>query len=92
MFIKVCQGCSIYKAVLENFTELTEKYLCHTLFFTEFVGLRSATLSKMGLRHRYLNVNFAKFLRTPMLKNICERQLLKRSTFTDPQPYHKKIY
>ena len=33
------------------------------------------------LRHRYFPVNIAKFLRTPILKNSCERLLLCSSTF-----------
>ena len=31
---------------------------------------------KKWLQHRYFPVNIAKFLRTPILKNICERLLL----------------
>ena len=49
-----------------------------------FIGLRPATLLKKRLWHRCFSVNFATYLRAPILKNICKRQLLERSTFTDP--------
>ena len=57
--------------------------LFRNLFYNEVAGLRSTTLSKMRFRHRCFPVNFAKFLRTSTLKNICEQQLLKRCTFTN---------
>ena len=37
------------KVVLRNFAELTGKYLCQSLFFNKFAGLRSATLLKKRL-------------------------------------------
>ena len=46
-------------------------------------NLEAATvdaLQKKACQHRCFNVNVAKFLRTPILKNICERLLLKIST------------
>ena len=51
--------------------------------FNEVGRLRSATLLKERLQHKCFRVNFAKVLTGPILKNICERQLLKRSTFTN---------
>ena len=55
------------KGVLRNFTKLTGKHLCQSLFSNEFAGLRPATLLKKRLSHRCFSVNFAKFLRTPFL-------------------------
>ena len=63
------QGCSMKNSVLRNFTKLTGKHLCQSLFFNKVVGLRPATLLKKRLRHRCFLVNFAKFLRTPFLHN-----------------------
>ena len=41
------------------------------------IKLQVCNFIKKGLRHRYLPLNIAKFLRTPILKNICKRLLLK---------------
>ena len=53
------------KAVLKYFAIFTGKHLCWSLKFI-----------KMRLQHRCFPVNIAKFLRAPILKNICERLLL----------------
>ena len=52
-------------------------YLLTSFFFNKVPAWRSATLLKQRLRHRCFSENFAKFLRTPILLNICERLLLK---------------
>ena len=49
---------------------------CKILLQHDSIRLRSATLLKKKLWHRCFPVNFAKFLRTPVLKNICEQLLL----------------
>ena len=54
------------KAAFKNFAILTGKNT-----------FRPATFIKERLQHRYFPVNIAKFLRTPILKNICKRLLLK---------------
>ena len=59
------RSCSIKNAVLKNFAKFEGKDLCWSL--------RPATLFKKRLQHRYFPVNIAKILRTPTLKNICER-------------------
>ena len=46
-----------------------EKHLCQSIFFNKVAGLRSATLLKKKLWHRCFPVNFAKFLRTPLVQN-----------------------
>ena len=53
--------------VLRNYTKLTGKHLCQSLFFDKIAGLRPATLLKKRLWHRRFSVNFAKFLRTPFV-------------------------
>ena len=62
------------KSVLNVFSNVllkcsfTGKQLCQSLFLMKFL--------KNTLRHRCFPVNIAKFLRTPILKSICERLLL----------------
>ena len=53
------------KGVLWSFTKFTGKHLCQSHFFNKVTGLRSTTLLKKKLQHRYFPVIFAKFLRTP---------------------------
>ena len=55
------QRCSVKKGVLKNLANFTEKDLCWSL--------------KKRLQHRCFPMNIAKFLRTSILKNICERVL-----------------
>ena len=62
------QRCSVRKGALRNFPKFTEKHLCQRLFFNKAESLRSATLSKKRLWYRCFPVNFAKFLRTPLLR------------------------
>ena len=64
------------KGVLKNFTRFTRKHLCQSLFFNKVAGLRYVTLLKKRLWHRCFPVNFVKRLRTPILKNFCERLVL----------------
>ena len=56
------------KVVLKKCTIFTGKHLCWSLF---------CNFIKKRLQHRCFPVNIAKFLRTFILKNICERLLLK---------------
>ena len=60
--------CSTKKAVLKKFAIFTRKHLCWSLWACNFI--------KKSFQHRCFPVNIAKFLRTPDLKNICERPLL----------------
>ena len=53
------------KGVLRNFTKFTGKHLLQSIIFNKVVGLRPATLLKMGLWHSCFPANFVKFLRTP---------------------------
>ena len=60
--------------VPKNFAKLTGKHLCQSLFFNKIEGLK----------HMCFSVNFAKFLRTPFLQNICGRPLLNVETISGP--------
>ena len=44
--------------------------------FNNISGLQSCNFIKKRLQHRCFPIKFAKFLRTPILKNICERLFL----------------
>ena len=66
------QRCSIKQTALENFAIFTGKHLCRSLFFVKVASLRPETLFKKRLQHRCFLVNIKKFLRAPILKNICE--------------------
>ena len=66
------------KGVLKNFTIFTRKHLCWSLFL---ITLQACNLLKKRLQHRCFLVNIAKFLRTPILKNICKRLLLSHNFF-----------
>ena len=78
------------KGVLRNFTKFTGKHLCQSLFFNKVAGLRPATfLLKKTPQHRCFPVNITKFLRTPILKNISERLLLKLGNLRNIQIFNK---
>ena len=61
------------KAVLKNFAIFTGKHLCWCLFLIKLQDFRPVTFIKNRLQHRCFTVNIAKFSRTSILKNICER-------------------
>ena len=65
------------KGVLRNFAELTGKHLCQSLVFDKVAGLSPTTFLKKRLWHRCSPRNFAKFLRTPFLKNTSGQLLLR---------------
>ena len=44
--------------------------------FTNFTGLKACKFVKKRFQRRRFPVKFAKFLKTPILKNICELLLL----------------
>ena len=64
------------KGILKKFAKLTGKHLCQSLFFKKVKGVRPGTLLKNRLWHRCFPVNFAKFLRAPVLQNTYGRLLL----------------
>ena len=63
------------KGVLKNFAIFTGKHLCWGLFLIK-LQTWPAFLLKRRLQRRCFHVSIAKFLRTPVLKNICERLIL----------------
>ena len=71
---------SIKKLFLKNLTIFTGK-ICINVFFEKVADLKAYSFIEKGLQHRYYSVNIAKFVRTPIFKNICEWQLLTFNYF-----------
>ena len=57
------------KGVLKNFTKVTGKHPCRSLFLIKIQTSNLQYLLKKRLRHRYSLENFAKLLRTPFSEN-----------------------
>ena len=62
------QSCSVKNCVLKKFSNFTGKHLCWSLF-------SACNFVKKKLQYRSFPVKLARILRTPILKNICERLL-----------------
>ena len=69
------QTCSMKNAVLKNFAIFTGKHLSWNIFLIILRAL-AWNLIKKRLQHRCFPGNIAKFLRTHILNNICERVFL----------------
>ena len=67
--------CYVEKGVLKNSANFIGKYL-FCVSFDKVAGLQTSNFIKKRLQHKCLKS--AKILRTPILKNICKRLLLKR--------------
>ena len=65
--------CSIKKAILKHFVIFTRKHLCWGVFFNEVAGHQNCNCIKKRLQHRYFLAYIRKFVRRPILKNICKR-------------------
>ena len=65
----------IKKVFLRN-SQNSQENICARVFFKKVKGVRPGTLLKNKLWHRCFPVNFAKFLRAPVLQNSYERLLL----------------
>ena len=60
----------------KKFRKLHRKISVLDSLFNEVAGLTVSNFIKKRLQARWCPVKFVKFLRTPILKNICERLLL----------------
>ena len=67
------QDLSYKKVVLKNLAIFTGKQLSGSLFFPKNTGLLAFNFVKKRLLQGCFPVNITKFLRTPILKNNCER-------------------
>ena len=72
--------CSVKKGVLKKFGNFPGKHLCWSLFLIKLQAW-ACNFIKKRLQRWCFPVKFAEFLRTSILKNICERLLL----FVSPQ-------
>ena len=82
-FIHTRQSCTeaatggiLRKKLFLKFHKIHRKTPVPGSLFNKVAGLRIVTLLKNRLWHRCFSVNFTKFIRTSILKNICERLLL----------------
>ena len=64
------------KGVLKNSAIFTGKHQCWRLF-NKVAGLKACNFIKKRIQHEHFPVNIVKYLRTPFLKNLGERLLLK---------------
>ena len=64
------------KSVLKNFVSLIRKQPVLESLFIKAAGLKVCNFIKMRLQHKCFSVKYAKFLRTLIVKIICERLLL----------------
>ena len=79
--IKVVSEVLYQKDVLKNFAIFTGKRFGWSLFFNIVEDLQTCNFVKKRLQHRYFSVDIVKFIRTPILKKICEWLHLTRATF-----------
>ena len=59
-----------------NILQYSQESTCCSSLFKKVADLKPCNFIKKKLQHRCFSVNIAEFLRTPILKNICERLLL----------------
>ena len=83
---------SLKIAVLTDFTIFTRHHLCWSFLFKKVAALHPRNLIKKRLQHRCFPVDIAKFLRTPILKNICKRLLLILKCFKIILKHFKKLF
>ena len=65
------------KAVLQYFAIFTGNHLCWSIFLIKLQALNACYFIKKRLLHKCFPVNTANFLKTSILKSICERLLLQ---------------
>ena len=80
------------KAFLKKSAIFTGKQLCWCLFLIKFQAcLKACNVIKKRLQHKCFPVNIPKFLRTPILKNIC-RHLLRSIWNIGLLKYHFPVF
>ena len=60
------------KSCSYKFRNIHRNHLCWNLFLKNVAGLKACNLLKKIPQHRCFPLNIAKFLRLPILENICE--------------------
>ena len=69
------------KAVLKN--NIHKKTVMLESLFNKVAGLKVWNFILNRLQHRWFSVNMAKLLRVPVMKNTCERLLLKKGNLRE---------
>ena len=69
---KQSPGGVLQKRRLKYLTEFIRKHLRRSLFFEQRCSIETCNFIKKRLRLRCFALNFANFLRTPILQNICK--------------------
>ena len=67
--------CSVRKGVFV-ILQILQQNTCVGVSFNKVTGFKACNVIEKRLRHKCFLVKFAKFSRTPILKNICEQLLL----------------
>ena len=70
------------KTALNTYAEFARKQLYWNLFLTKLQAGGACNFIKQSLQYRCFPGSFAEFLRTPILKGICERLLLDLKYYT----------
>ena len=68
------------KKVFLKISQYSHWNTCVGVSFNKVAGLKACNFNKRRLQNRCFLVNIAKFLRAPILKNICEWLLLNPTT------------
>ena len=66
------------KKMFLKISQFSQENTCIGVSFYKVAGLQTCNFIKKRLQHRFFPVNNAKVLRTPILKNICERLFLEQ--------------
>ena len=60
--------------------------------YNKVAVLQPSNFPKERLQHKFFPVNIGKFLKTPILKNICERLLLLTVIFTQENNHMQRCF
>ena len=76
-FMKKSYTAKIFwKILLQNVSNIPRKAPMLESLFNKVSGLQAWSFIRKRLQHRCFHVNIAKYLRTPILMNICQQLLL----------------
>ena len=75
--------CSIKNVILKHVAIFTGKHLCWGLLFSKAADHQGCNFIEKCLQHIYFLMNTRKFIKTPILKNICKQLHFSRQYFSD---------
>ena len=81
--VEAATGGVLWKKLFLKISHNSQETICVEVSFNKVAGLLACIFIKKRLQHRFFLVNIAKFLRTPILKNSCERLLLEKVWFSE---------